>query len=324
MDLSFPQLASNNYNQEVWDAIEVGFDVMLAAVVTVKAQREARVRDQKALSFLHQGVDEPNFDKIAEPRNAKTAWELLQKAYQSADERRKEEEEKKRIDKEREEKEKELLFNSYRVAATREDEENDADEDESDEDDEDKDANQESCVCDEPLASEVVESTSNLAEEKDDYGYDDDGLRSLFVEEMDEIENDGAMKKAWDVASKEDTVNEIEDLAVRQLEVENAEIRAEMEASKLSASESVTTCFEVGKRERSVLKVDVAESVNDEHVDEEVEKSAVQEEPDEEEPEEDPGEEEALVEPGDEEFQDDDNQGHEEVEDVAETSVVAE
>ncbi|GAB2219660.1 hypothetical protein Droror1_Dr00007297 [Drosera rotundifolia] len=72
-------------------------DFALAAV-TVKAQREARVRDQKALSFLHQGVDEANFDKIAEARNAKTAWELLQKVYQSADERRKEEEKKRCFD----------------------------------------------------------------------------------------------------------------------------------------------------------------------------------------------------------------------------------
>ncbi|GAB2212083.1 hypothetical protein Droror1_Dr00025428 [Drosera rotundifolia] len=106
------------------------------------------------------------------------------------------------------------------------------------------------------------------------------------------------LKKVEDVASKEDTVNEIEDrgsddetrkakewvqqkassqvdyanAAMRQLKVENADIRAEMKASKLSASESVTTCLEVAKRERSVLKMDVVESVNDEHVVEEVEK----------------------------------------------------
>ncbi|GAB2216884.1 hypothetical protein Drorol1_Dr00000031 [Drosera rotundifolia] len=113
------------------------------------------------------------------------------------------------------------------------------------------------------------------------------------------------LKKAGDVASKEDTVNEIEDLGSNdethkaamskgtnvtdlrkrlQLEVENAVIRAEMEASKLSASELVTTCLEVAKRERNVLKVDVAESVNDEHVVEEVEKSAPEEDPLEEEP----------------------------------------
>ncbi|PIN23729.1 putative E3 ubiquitin ligase [Handroanthus impetiginosus] len=42
--------------------------------------------------------------------------------------------------------------------------------------------------------------------------------------------------------------------AVRKLEIENAEIRAEMEASKLSASESVTTCLEVAKREKKYLK----------------------------------------------------------------------
>ncbi|OWM64120.1 hypothetical protein CDL15_Pgr018691 [Punica granatum] len=42
--------------------------------------------------------------------------------------------------------------------------------------------------------------------------------------------------------------------AVRRLETENAEIRAEMEASKLSASESVTSCLEVAKREKKCLK----------------------------------------------------------------------
>ncbi|KAL7123049.1 hypothetical protein ACP275_01G081400 [Erythranthe tilingii] len=42
--------------------------------------------------------------------------------------------------------------------------------------------------------------------------------------------------------------------SVRKLETENAEIRAEMEASKLSASESATTCSEVTKREKKYLK----------------------------------------------------------------------
>ncbi|XP_047325679.1 MND1-interacting protein 1-like [Impatiens glandulifera] len=42
--------------------------------------------------------------------------------------------------------------------------------------------------------------------------------------------------------------------AVRRLEVENAEIRAEIEASKLSASESVNASMEVAKREKKSLK----------------------------------------------------------------------
>ncbi|XP_059307201.1 MND1-interacting protein 1 [Lycium ferocissimum] len=43
-------------------------------------------------------------------------------------------------------------------------------------------------------------------------------------------------------------------LAVKKLETENAEIRAEMEASKLSASESVKTCMEAAKREKKCIK----------------------------------------------------------------------
>ncbi|KAE9606844.1 hypothetical protein Lal_00025951 [Lupinus albus] len=42
--------------------------------------------------------------------------------------------------------------------------------------------------------------------------------------------------------------------AVRKLEIENAEIKAEMEASKLSASESVMACLQVAKREKRCLK----------------------------------------------------------------------
>ncbi|XP_031128044.1 MND1-interacting protein 1-like [Ipomoea triloba] len=42
--------------------------------------------------------------------------------------------------------------------------------------------------------------------------------------------------------------------AVKKLENENAEIRAEMEASKLSASESQKTCMEATKREKKSLK----------------------------------------------------------------------
>jgi len=42
--------------------------------------------------------------------------------------------------------------------------------------------------------------------------------------------------------------------AVRQLVIENAEIRSEMEAFKLSASDSVTTCLEVAKKEKKSFR----------------------------------------------------------------------
>ncbi|KAL9273607.1 MND1-interacting protein 1-like protein [Drosera capensis] len=70
-------------------------------------------------------------------------------------------------------------------------------------------------------------------------------LEDSTMKRLSEMEN--ALRKA---SSQVDRAN----AAVRQLEVENAEIRAEMEASKLSASESVTTCLEVAKREKKCLK----------------------------------------------------------------------
>ncbi|KAK9927914.1 hypothetical protein M0R45_025076 [Rubus argutus] len=65
------------------------------------------------------------------------------------------------------------------------------------------------------------------------------------MKRLSEMEN--ALRKA---SGQVDRAN----AAVRRLENENAEIRAEMEASKLSASESVTTCLEVAKREKKCLK----------------------------------------------------------------------
>lgn len=70
-------------------------------------------------------------------------------------------------------------------------------------------------------------------------------LEDTTLKRLSEMEN--ALRKA---SGQVDRAN----AAVRRLETENAEIRAEMEASKLSASESVTTCLEVAKREKKCLK----------------------------------------------------------------------
>ncbi|XP_075508579.1 MND1-interacting protein 1-like [Primulina tabacum] len=60
-------------------------------------------------------------------------------------------------------------------------------------------------------------------------------------------ETENALRKA---SGQVDRAN----AAVRKLETENAEIKAEMQAAKLSASESVATCLEVAKREKKFLK----------------------------------------------------------------------
>ncbi|KAJ6394120.1 hypothetical protein OIU77_023366 [Salix suchowensis] len=70
-------------------------------------------------------------------------------------------------------------------------------------------------------------------------------MEDSTAKRLSEMEN--ALRKA---SGQVDRAN----AAVRRLETENAEIRAEMEASKLSASESVTTCLEVAKREKKCLK----------------------------------------------------------------------
>ncbi|GLU05432.1 hypothetical protein SLE2022_225340 [Rubroshorea leprosula] len=70
-------------------------------------------------------------------------------------------------------------------------------------------------------------------------------LEDSTMKRLSEMEN--ALRKA---SGQEDRAN----AAAKRLETENAEIRAEMQACKLSASESVSTCLEVAKREKKCLK----------------------------------------------------------------------
>ncbi|VFQ66414.1 unnamed protein product [Cuscuta campestris] len=70
-------------------------------------------------------------------------------------------------------------------------------------------------------------------------------LEDNTMKRLTEMEN--ALRKA---SGEVDRANS----AVKKLENENAEIRAEMEACKLSASESAMTCMEVAKREKKCLK----------------------------------------------------------------------
>ncbi|KAE9613102.1 hypothetical protein Lal_00027375 [Lupinus albus] len=70
-------------------------------------------------------------------------------------------------------------------------------------------------------------------------------LEDATMKRLSEMENN--LRKA---SAQVDQAN----AAVRKLEIENAEIKAEMEASKLSASESVTACLQVAKREKKCLK----------------------------------------------------------------------
>ncbi|KAK4363362.1 hypothetical protein RND71_018603 [Anisodus tanguticus] len=70
-------------------------------------------------------------------------------------------------------------------------------------------------------------------------------IEDTTMKRLSDMEN--ALRKA---SGQVDRAN----LAVKKLETENAEIRAEMEASKLSASESAKTCMEAAKREKKCIK----------------------------------------------------------------------
>lgn len=84
-----------------------------------------------------------------------------------------------------------------------------------------------------------------------------DREEALNAKNMREIMDDSSIKKIEDmedalrkVSIEVDRANEV----VRRLEVENRELKAEMAASKLSASESATMAMELAKREKRFMK----------------------------------------------------------------------
>ncbi|KAK2403434.1 hypothetical protein QL285_052871 [Trifolium repens] len=95
MSTKLPDLNGKNWNRwmiqmcvlfGVQDVLELVTDgnVPVAADATEEqkeAQRKERKRDQKALFFIHQCVDENVFEKIADSETAKAAWDTLVRCY---------------------------------------------------------------------------------------------------------------------------------------------------------------------------------------------------------------------------------------------------
>ena len=91
----FPRLVKDNYGrwniqmkaflggEDVWDVVEKGVEGIGAT--TEKQKHDAKVKDKRALSFIYQGVDDANFEKIARATTAKEAWEILQNSFKGAD-----------------------------------------------------------------------------------------------------------------------------------------------------------------------------------------------------------------------------------------------
>ncbi|XP_040960208.1 uncharacterized protein [Gossypium hirsutum] len=108
IQLQVPQLTKTNYgnwsirmkallgSQDCWEIVEKGYiepgDAATEAALSndaKKALREARKKDQKALNSIFQGMDESTFEKISDVKNAKNAWEILQKSFQGVEKAKK-------------------------------------------------------------------------------------------------------------------------------------------------------------------------------------------------------------------------------------------
>ncbi|GMJ06660.1 hypothetical protein HRI_004335200 [Hibiscus trionum] len=103
-----PRLTMTNYgnwsiqmkallgSQDCWDMVVKGYvepeNAAAEAALTNEEKRalsDARKRDQRALYYIFQAVDESNFEKIAEATTAKQAWETLQKSLQGVEKAKK-------------------------------------------------------------------------------------------------------------------------------------------------------------------------------------------------------------------------------------------
>ncbi|XP_057485859.1 uncharacterized protein LOC130772138 [Actinidia eriantha] len=69
--------------EDVWDVIEKSTEGIGAT--RDKQKHDAKVKDKRVLSFIYQGVDDANFEKIASATTAKEAWEILQNSFKGGD-----------------------------------------------------------------------------------------------------------------------------------------------------------------------------------------------------------------------------------------------
>ncbi|XP_075096197.1 uncharacterized protein LOC142174314 [Nicotiana tabacum] len=63
---------------DVWEPVESGVDEAEDAAATNK-------KDQKALTLIHQGLDDKIFEKVANATTSKQAWDILQTSFKGLD-----------------------------------------------------------------------------------------------------------------------------------------------------------------------------------------------------------------------------------------------
>ncbi|XP_022150851.1 uncharacterized protein LOC111018895 [Momordica charantia] len=96
-----PRLTKENYgswcirmkallgSQDAWEIVDRGYEEPAEDVILNQAQRETlqntRKKDQKALTIIHQTIDDTNFEKISGATTAMQAWQILENTYKGVD-----------------------------------------------------------------------------------------------------------------------------------------------------------------------------------------------------------------------------------------------
>ncbi|KAL6130701.1 hypothetical protein ACLB2K_069080 [Fragaria x ananassa] len=96
-----PQLTRKNYNRwsvtmidllhshDLWEIVEKGFkeheDENTLTLVQRQALNDSRKRDGRALTLIHQALDDDMFEKVANATTSKEAWENLKNSFCNID-----------------------------------------------------------------------------------------------------------------------------------------------------------------------------------------------------------------------------------------------
>ena len=77
--------------QEVQEVVDEGYPALVEGATEAQraVHRENKKKDNKALFFIHQCIDNAHFEKIASAKTSHEAWKILEKCNEGADQLKK-------------------------------------------------------------------------------------------------------------------------------------------------------------------------------------------------------------------------------------------